>query len=31
LRGAMPLVPEEYCRMHLAKYRNSGTGVFTDL
>ena len=30
LLGAMPQVPGEYCRMHLAKYRNSGTGVFTD-
>jgi hypothetical protein len=28
LLGAMP--PEEYCRMHQAKYNNSGTGVFTD-
>jgi hypothetical protein len=31
LLEAMPQVPEEYCRMHLAKYKNSGTGAFTDL
>ena len=31
LLEAMPQVTEEYCRMHPAKYSNSGTGVFTDL
>ena len=31
LLEAMPQVPEEYCRTHLTKYKNSGTGVFTDL
>ena len=31
LLEAMPEVPEEYCRTHLTKYKNSGTGVFTDI
>jgi hypothetical protein len=31
LLEAMPLLTEEYCRMRPAKYKNSGTGAFTDL
>ena len=31
LLEAMPLLTKEYCRMRPAKYKNSGTGAFTDL
>jgi hypothetical protein len=31
LLEAMPLPAGEYCRMRPAKYKNSGTGAFTEL